>query len=63
MSRHEKEREQEDAYTKRVKKSFITTDNLSEDNPVKNAYRASAHALILTHPYIFVSLRILTHFM
>ena len=25
-----------------------TTDNLSEDNPVKNAYRASAHALILT---------------
>ena len=23
-----------------------TTDNLSEDNPVKNAYRASAHALI-----------------
>ena len=26
-----------------------TTDNLSEDNPVKNADRASAHALILTH--------------
>ena len=24
-----------------------TTDNLSEDNPVKNAYRASAHELIL----------------
>ena len=35
-SSHEKEREQEDAYTKRVKKS---------------------------HPYIFVSLKILTHFM
>ena len=35
-----------------------TTDNLSEDNPVKNAYRASAHALILTHPYIFVMLKI-----
>ena len=34
-----------------------TTDNLSEDNPVKNAYRASAHALILTHPYIFVMLK------
>ena len=32
-----------------------TTDNLSEDNPVKNAYRASAHALILSYPYIFVS--------
>ena len=31
-----------------------TTDNLSEDNPVKNAYRANAHALILTHPYISV---------
>ena len=26
-----------------------TTDNLSEDNPMMNAYRASAHALILTH--------------
>ena len=25
-----------------------TMDNLSEDNPVKNAYRASAHVLILT---------------
>ena len=31
-----------------------TTDNLSEDNQVKNAYCASAHTLILTHPYIFV---------
>ena len=26
-----------------------TADNLSEDNPVKNANRASAHTLILTH--------------
>ena len=34
-----------------------TTDNLSEDNPVKNAYRASVHALILTHPYIVVMLK------
>ena len=38
-----------------------TTDNLSEDNPVKNAYRASAHALILTHPYIFVDSHIATN--
>ena len=29
-----------------------TTDNLSEDTPVKNAYLANAHALILTHPYV-----------
>ena len=35
------------------------THNLSEDNPVKNAYRASAHALILTHPYISVSFKTL----
>ena len=27
-----------------------TTDNLSENNPVKNAYCASAHALILSYP-------------
>ena len=33
-----------------------TTDNLSEDNLEKTAYHASAHALILTHPYIFVLL-------
>ena len=26
-----------------------TTDNLSEDNPVKNAYRASAQVLIPSH--------------
>ena len=38
-----------------------TTDNLSEDNPVKNVYRASAHALILTHPYIFVSSKTTTY--
>ena len=34
-----------------------TTDNLSEDYPVKNAHRASGHVLILTHPYIFVMLK------
>ena len=59
ISRHKKGNKHQD------RKSFITTrreigsettDNLSEDNPVKNAYRASTHALILTHPYIFVSL-------
>ena len=39
-----------------------TTDNLSEDNPMKNAYRASAHALILTHPYIFASFKSIMYF-
>ena len=38
-----------------------TTDNLS-DNPVKNATHASAHALILTHPYIFVSFKSTMYF-
>ena len=60
MSVHEKERKQEDGYTKTQKESTRreigseTTDNLSEDNPMKNAYCASAHVLILTHPYISV---------
>ena len=46
MSSHEKESRS------RCEIGSETTDNLSEDNPVKNAYRASAHALILTHVFM-----------